>query len=208
MRKRHFLTTSFCAICLSALALVTGSGLTLSAQVSSVADANTVFRLRIRSDRPSYEVGVNIPIHVEVINVSSQEVFVGRNLWMNFSPSRVTLFVTRIDGPNNVPGEGGAADGVGPSGDLTQAMMNWVVLLPPGYSYGATTGLQKNLKPGTYKVRALFRSSGIDTNSFYNPLVQHPDELEKFRAQNWKGEVYSNDLTIRIVAQGAGQAPK
>jgi hypothetical protein len=187
---------------------VTCSGLTLSAQVRSVADENTVFRPRIRSDGASYEVGVNVPIHVEVINVSSHEVFVGRNLWMNFSPSRVTLFVIRIDGPNNVPGEGGAADGVGPSGDFTQAMMNWIVLLPPGYSYGATTGLQKNLKPGTYKVRALFRSAGIDTDSFYNPLVQHPDELEKFRAQNWKGEVYSNSLTIRIVAQGAGQSPK
>lgn len=57
------------------------------------------------------------------------------------------------------------------------------------------------LIPGLYKVRAIFESRGIDTNTYFNPLLGNAKELEGLRPQDWKGLIRSNELTIRIVAR-------
>ncbi len=68
-------------------------------------------------------------------------------------------------------------------------------LLSPGYSEASTTVLRL----GFYKLRAVFRSDSIDSGSFYIPLMNHPEELEKFRSQKWKRNIASNELTIRML---------
>ena len=152
--------------------------------------------------------GDSIPIHAEITNVSSHDLLIGRNLWMNDSPSHITLFVTPTGSSNTMPGESGAVDGLGPGQNLAKSMLDWFLLLAPGNSYGAGAGLLRDLGIGTYKVRAIFESSGIDSDSRYNPLRLHPEELEKFRAQNWEGIIVSNDLTFRIVPRsGNSDAP-
>ena len=163
---------------------------------------SAVLRLKIWTEdrKHAYAERYKIPIHIELTNVTSRDVFIGRDVWSNIYPSHVTLIVMPTDG-HAMTGEAGNVDGLGLSDDLAKAMLNCCFLLPPGNSYGSTSALRQDLAPGTYKVRAVFESEGIESGSFYNPLLNHPQELEKFRSQNWKGIVVSNDLTVRIVSR-------
>ncbi|MGA7917815.1 MAG: hypothetical protein WCA00_21445 [Candidatus Acidiferrales bacterium] len=199
----------FCVFC--ALSLVS-CVLAKFAQAGGRNDEGTVLELKIWTEggRHTYAERETIPLHAEITNVSSHDVLVGRNLWTNVSPSRVEVSVIPTDGHAMI-GESGAVDGPPPNDDLTKAMLNWVLLLSSGYSFGSVTTLRSDLAPGSYKVRAVFTSDGIDSGSFYNPLLHHPDEAEKFRPQSWKGDIASNELTIRIVARNhkvPGQLPQ
>jgi hypothetical protein len=199
MRKISSLAHRSWVVPFSFLLISSFNQVSVSVQTGTEKSGAEVLRLRIRTDHLTYGLGAKIPIHVEITNLSGQDVIVGRDLWMNFSPSRVSLFVTRADGHADGAGEAGAADVRPQTDDLAKDILNWVILLSPGYSYGASTELQKDLRIGVYKVRALFESSGIDYDSIDNPLLHHPQEMEKFRSKSWKGDVTSNELTITIV---------
>jgi hypothetical protein len=172
------------------------------AQGKPTGDEDAVLNLKIRTEDAQrvYTERERIRIRVELTNVSSRDVFLGKDMWSWISPSRVTMSVAPADG-HAMTGEEGAADGLAPNHNLAWAILNWCFLLSSGYSYASTTVLRSDLTPGTYKVRALFESRGIDSDSFYNPLLNHPEELEKLRSQNWKGIVASNELTIKIVSR-------
>lgn len=203
MRKRSRVISNVGIYCLCVVTLWS-CALPAFAQANGGKNERNVLQLRIWTERTSdsYPEKEKIPLHVELVNVGSHGVLIGRDLWTNVSPSRLTVTVIPSDG-HAVSGESGAADAPAPNDDLTKAMLNWMILLSPGYSYGSTTALRADLTPGTYKVRAVFTSEGLDSGSFYNPLLKQPEEKEKFAAQNWKGEVSSNELTIRIVARTA-----
>jgi hypothetical protein len=190
---------------LCALTIWIGRGIGF-AQTNKQPSQGTVLNLKISTDqgRLTYEQGHRIPVNVQLTNVGSHAVFVGRDLWIKPSPSRVTIIVTPTDG-HTMSGEAGAADGLAPSDDLATEMLKLWVLLSPGYSYGTMTALRSDLSIGTYKVRALFSSEGVDFDSLYNPLAHHPEEMAKFHAESWKGDIGSNELRIRIVASKAAQ---
>ena len=57
------------------------------------------------------------------------------------------------------------------------------------------------LIPGTYQVKAIFESSGVDSNTYLNPLLGNPEELAAFLPGNWKGLLTSKVLTITIVGE-------
>jgi hypothetical protein len=125
-------------------------------------------------------------------------------MWTNASPSRVRLSITPTDG-HNISGIETAMDGVPDFQDVPKAVLNWCISLPPGYSYESDTMVQSfvdgtGLTPGLYRVRAVFESSGIRADTYFNPLLGNPKDLEDLRDQDWKGVVGSNELAIRIVA--------
>lgn len=174
-----------------------------------------VLQLKIWSDEKVYLLREVIPIHVELSNISDHDVFVGKDLWTNASPSRVTLSVTPLDG-HAMRGIESAADGLAPGAfdDLPRAVLRWCLLLPPGYSYSSTTRVgnyvePEDLIPGSYKVRGVYESFGIDSNTYFNPLLGHPEELERLRSESWKGVLGSNEIVIRIAAAPvrAGRRP-
>lgn len=176
---------------------------------------HTVLQLRIWSDKKVYLLQEGIPIHVELSNISDHDVFVGKDLWMNASPSRVTLSVTPLDG-HAMRGIEFAVDGLAPGAfdDFPRAVLRWCFLLPPGYSYSSTTQIgghvePEDLTPGSYKVRVVYESLGIDSNTYFNPLLGHPEELERLRPESWKGVIGSNEIVIRIAAAPvrAGRRP-
>lgn len=174
-------------------------------QSTNVNDETGVLQLTILTDKKVYAEGDNIPIHAQVTNVSRRDVFIGRDMWTNASPSHTWLAITAIDG-HKFGGVAGAADIWSPMDDLPREVLRWCILLPPGYSYGSNTFVQSfaradGLIPGAYKVRAIFESRGIDANIYFNPLLGNAKELEGLRAQDWKGQIRSNELTIRIVAR-------
>jgi hypothetical protein len=168
-------------------------------------DESIVLQLAIQTDKKTYTQGNRIPIHVQLTNVSRRNVIVGRDMWTNASPSNVQLSVLAVDG-HTFGGFGGAVDGVPSFDGLPKAVLQWCISLPPGYSYGSETTVQNfaqesGLTPGLYKVRASFESRGIDANIYFNPLLGNVKELEGLRAQDWKGVIGSNELTIKIVAR-------
>jgi len=174
-------------------------------QSTKVTDESIVLQLAIQTNKKTYIQGDLIPIHVQLTNVSRRNVIVGRDMWTNASPSNVQLSVRAVDG-HTFGGFGGAVDGPQSFDDLPKAVLQWCVSLPPQYSYGSETSVQNfaqesGLIPGLYKVRASFESRGIDANIYFNPLLGNVKELEGLRAQDWKGVIGSNELTIRIVAR-------
>ena len=124
-------------------------------------------------------------------------------MWTNASPSRVRLSITPADG-HSINGSEWAVDGAPTFQSLPKAVLNWCILLPPGYSYESDTTLQRfveksGLTPGLYRVRAVFESGGISADTYFNPLLNKAQELEQLREQDWKGVRGSNALTIRII---------
>jgi hypothetical protein len=174
-----------------------------SSQMVKAKNEPAVLQLTIQTDKTHYPKGSNVPVHVRVTNVSRRDVIVGRDMWTNASPSRVRLAITPSDG-HSISGIQGAVDGASAFRGLSKAVLNWCILLPPGYSYESDTTLQSfvdgsGLTPGLYRVRAVFESAGIDADTYFNPLLDKPKDLEQLRDQDWKGVVGSNELTIRIV---------
>lgn len=185
--------------CVVLVIVVVGSGYS---QTTGSDNQSIEFRLRIQTDRRAYSQGDEIPIHVSLTNVSRRNIIVGRDLWLNDSPSRVTLFVTALDG-HSFEGLESAVDGIMDFHDLPKSVLSWCISLPPGYSYGSDTSVQsfvdrKGLIPGMYRVKADFESSGIEAQTYFNPLLGNKNELDALRNQDWKGTILSNELNIKI----------
>ena len=176
-----------------------------ASQNANVHDESDVLQLTIQTDKKVYTEENNIPIHAQVTNVSRRDVFIGREMWTNDSPSHAWLAITAVDG-HHFEGLAGAVDIVAAIDDLPREVLRGCISLPPGHSYGSNTFVQNyaqaaGLIPGLYKVRAIFESRGIDANTYFNPLLGNAKELEGLRPQDWKGLIQSNELTIRIVAR-------
>jgi len=188
--------------CLCALVLASFFPPT-SSQTVKANDQPAVLRLTIQTDKTQYLQGSDIPVHVRITNVSRRDVIVGRDMWTNASPSRVRLSITPADG-HSINGIQGAVDGAPAFHSLPKAVLNWCILLAPGYSYESDTTFQNfvdrsALTPGLYRVRAVFESAGIDADTYFNPLLSKTKDLEQLRDQDWKGVVGSNELTTKIV---------
>jgi hypothetical protein len=166
-----------------------------------------VLNLKISSDRLTYVQGDDIRIQIQLQNISRRDIFVGRDLWTNASPSHVTLSVIPINGHKLGGGLVGFVDGIPAHAwdDFPKALLAWGFLLPPGYSFGTTTLLPgaAEFAPGIYKVRAIYSSFGIDTRAHINPLLTNPAELANLMPFSWQGEANSNELRIKIVKRAA-----
>jgi hypothetical protein len=57
-----------------------------------------------------------------------------------------------------------------------------------------------DLTPGSYKIRAVYESFGVDTDNYMNPLLGHPKEIARLQSESWKGVIGSNEIVIGIVA--------
>jgi hypothetical protein len=191
------------------IAVLTSIRVPVEAQTPSATNETSVFRLKIWTDQKSYSAQKDFPIHVELTNVSNHDVYVGKDLWTNASPSRVTIAVMPLNG-HAIQSWASAVDGVPDFSDFPKALLKWCFSLPPGYSYGSVTYIgvhvsTTDLIPGSYRIRGTYESSGIDANTYFNPLLGHPAELEQLRPESWKGIVGSNELIIKIVAPKAKQ---
>ena len=199
---RNYLVVVLQISCLCGLVLVSFYP-PASSQMVNAQDEPAVLQLTIQTEKTRYSQGSNIPVHVKLTNVSRRDVVVGRDMWTNASPSRVRLSITPADG-HSINGSEWAVDGAPTFQSLPKAVLNWCILLPPGYSYESDTTLQRfveksGLIPGLYRVRAVFESGGISADTYFNPLLNKAQELEQLREQDWKGVLGSNALTIRII---------
>ncbi len=169
--------------------------------------AATVLRVRVSTDRGTYVTNSDIPISVQITNVGSRDILVGRDLLRNTSPSQLRFYVTAGDG-HALSYQRSVVDGLPAHAldDLPRAVLRWCLALDPGYSYGLTIPLQEvvvasDLTPGVYGVHVEYLSSGIDANTYFNPLLGHPDELARLLTESWKGRISSNKITFRIVPE-------
>jgi hypothetical protein len=163
-----------------------------------------VLRVRISTGQNIYKKNADVPLFVEITNVGSSDILIGRDLLSNASPSQVRFYVTPEDG-HALSYHLGAVDGLPAHAldDLPRAVLRWCLVLEPDYSYGVTIPLQavvvaSGLVPGIYHVHVEYLSSGMDANTYFNPLLGHPDELARFLTESWKGHISSNKITFRI----------
>jgi hypothetical protein len=162
-------------------------------------------RLKIWLETPTYSVGDEIPVHVQVTNVGNDSVLIGNEMiWGALSPSRIEFNVVPDDG-HDLTYQRGATDvpTSHASEDLASAALRWCLLLSPGYSYSATAPLLQfvpKLSRGVYKIRARYISSGVEADKYFNPLLSHPEVLAALRSESWKGEISSNAITVKIVS--------
>jgi hypothetical protein len=161
--------------------------------------------LRISTARHTYKNNSEIPISVQITNIGSRNILVGRDLLRNTSPSQLAFYVTPAD-RHALSYEHSVVDGLPAHAldDLPSAILRWCLSLQPGYSYGVTIPLDdvvvaSGLTPGVYHVHVEYISSGIDENTYFNPLLGHPDELAHFLDDGWKGRISSNKITFKIV---------
>lgn len=206
MSKRNRKSVTARAICFS-LVMLAGLPLPGLAQARNAKTKAPPLRLRIWTERKIFKQEERIPIHVELENVSQHDVFIGRDLWTNASPSRVKLFVVLSDG-RDVSGRNAAAEELPEPAakNFADALLKWSVLLPAGYSYSSAATLQEfvsasDLVPGTYKVDAQYSSAGVKADTEFNPLRDHPDEQAKLQAEDWTGQISAHTITIRIIAK-------
>lgn len=205
MHDHESLWNRFRIFCFCLLAFTLAS-IVIEAQTTAEKKVDNTLQLKIWTDRHAYTQNGEIPVHLQLTNISSHDVFIGRELWAGNSFSRVELDVEPRDG-HALSYMQSAVDGLPPHpfDDLPKAVLNWCLSLPPGYSYGVTTPLQQfvnpsGLLPGVYRVSAQYVSSGIDADKYFNPLLGHPDELTKLMSESWSGRIASNVITIRIIA--------
>lgn len=190
------------------LLLCCGLGLWVSAMVAHAQSpfqqkTDGPLRLEISSSRQTYTQGEAIPIRVEISNVSSHDVLIGRDMWGIGSPSRTALHVTARDGHHMNYLDSRAENLPSPVEDLSRAVLKWCMFLPPGYHYSTSISLQafvtsSDLVPGTYNVRAQYSTSGVDAKLYFNPLLEHPEELATLKSESWSGEITSNEVKITI----------
>jgi hypothetical protein len=180
---------------------------TLVAQSDDVTHNLPPLELTISTDHKIYTTVDEIPIHIQLKNTSEREVFVGRDLWSNASAGCVTVTIMDLSGRPQT-GIMTAVDGLRPNASLVQLpkeVLRWGLLLPPGFSYGydrkATDYVEwSDLLPGSYKVTAAYESRGVDADNYMNPFLAHPDVVATLQEQNWKGQIASNQLIVRIVS--------
>ncbi|MFY9751505.1 MAG: hypothetical protein WAJ92_02610, partial [Candidatus Acidiferrales bacterium] len=194
---------------LTLCALVIAIPVSLAAQSTPPTDRVRDLHIRIWLDQASYSEGAVVPVHVQITNASKTDVYLGRNMWTNDSPSRVRLIVIPLD-RHPMKGVENAVDIARPGGveDMPKRILSWCISLPSGYSYSSSTSLQNfvardGLIPGVYKIRAIFESSGLDVNSYFNPFLDHQDQLANLLPNSWKGELKSNEVILKIASDSA-----
>jgi hypothetical protein len=121
----------------------------------------------------------------------------------------VTLAVTPTDGHRmgaiRFAVDYGYPPGARFQDDFAKELLRWCFLLPPQYSYGSVVGVggyvnTADLIPGSYKVRATYKSFGIDANTDLDLLLGYPKETARLQSESWKGVIESNEIIIKIVA--------
>jgi len=204
-KNQNPISASWAYACLFFLILAI-SNVPVVAQAGDPKSEAQVFNLKIWTDRSTYRQGQEVRVHVQLTNISSKEIFVGKDLRTNASPSHLDVYATPLDGRLPSGGVVSAVDGLPPHAfdDFPKAVLNWCFLLPPGYSYGLSTTLRSlvnrsDLTARVYKIRAIYSSFGIDYDVHFNPLLTRPDELTNLLSKSWKGEVESNEIEVRIL---------
>jgi hypothetical protein len=177
------------------------------AQTTGSAHDSAPLELTISTDHKVYTKVDDIAIHVRLRNISNRDVFVGRDIWTCSSSGCVSVRVRSLNGrPLNTWMIVG--DGFPPDASLIQLpkeVLEWGLLLAPGFSYGydakgAGRVEPSEMLPGSYEFSAEYDSRGIEADHYMNPFLAHPDVMATLQEQNWKGQIVSNHLIIRIAA--------
>ncbi len=204
-RNQDIFRKTFHALFRCALVFL-ASTLAVAGQTSSGETVSPALQVKISTDKTTYEQGDQIPISLQITNISHRDVLIGKEIWGSWSPSKIFVYVVADDG-HSIEGIESFADVLSPNAfdDFPRAVLNWCFALPPGYSYGDNfdlTGIvvQSDLVPGSYRVHLEYSSRGVDADTYFNPLLGHPDELAKLRAESWSGKISSNEITLIIVA--------
>jgi hypothetical protein len=93
--------------------------------------------------------------------------------------------------------------------NLSQLDIKWGFLLPGGFSFGTKMSIgASDLSPGTYKISALYSSFGVDMNTHLNPALSSSAVLASLLPFSWKGDVASNEITIRVIGSHQGKQTK
>lgn len=163
--------------------------------------------VRISTSKTVYRVGEPIKITVEIQNLGTEKILVGRSVGLlRSAPFRLSLFLS--DASSKMLHRGSDDSVELPCVDMREMdgeSPKWLVALAPGQSYSVIMDLPheftKELRtPGNYGIGGLYRSFGFLTGGHCGaPRNNDSQNHEISSAQVWKGQTKTPTTWIRLV---------
>jgi len=174
-------------------------------------DSEARISVRISAERPHYQPGEDVRLHVEIWNEGKQNLFVSNNIDDVASNAIATINLTLYDGDQAI-GPGFVIAGDSFSSErasyppLATELPRYWIALPPQHFYGQEVVMlaswySKLSVPGKYRIQGKYRSRGFLARSINNPLLHYADELKQLPYEAWVGDVETNSVWIEVTKE-------
>jgi hypothetical protein len=163
--------------------------------------------LRLLPKRHTVNAGDSLEVTVEIWNVGTKEVFLGKSIDGQSPVSHLSLSLEGGSPNSTGSGVNGASDSLpNPSEPFANTLVKHWIPLPPGAFFGRVVSMDPHLfsqllTPGRYLLKGAFRSVGFPTSpGGMNGLELNPDEAAKLPYPGWKGQADSKPIWIEVVS--------
>lgn len=182
-----------------------------SAQSRRIGQSSELPPISVKISLPNktFEVGEKISVRVEISNIGTTDLFLGRR----FPQIEQWIYALnlRVRDASGIYLQQSVAlppfmKQVDKSEHFCNALVKDWLALPPGYFFGTTITLDPKVydglsKPGRYEVQALYTSMGMEADLYYNRLSLEPDSIKDLPFHSWRGTSSSNSAVFSIVAK-------
>ena len=169
--------------------------------------AKNSIELRLLPKRLTVHAGDSLDVTVEIWNVGTKEVILGKSIDGHSPISHLSLSLEGGSPKSTGPGVNGAADSLpNPNEPFANILVKHWIPLPAGDFFGRVVSMDPHLfpqllTPGRYLLKGNFRSMGFPTSpGGMNGLELNPDEAAKLPYPGWKGQVDSKPTWIEVVS--------
>jgi hypothetical protein len=170
--------------------------------------ADAKISVRISTSRERFHLGDQVLVHIEIRNVSNENLFISKDIESRFSNALAVIRLALYHGNDVVgPTKAAAADSFASERTtyppLARELSRYWIALPPGHFYGGevvmdSSWYERLLVPGKYSIRGTYSSRGFLAQDVNNPLLHYADELQELPYRAWEGQVQTNTLPIEI----------
>jgi len=174
--------------------------------------------VRLIPKRRTIKAGEPLEVRVEIWNVSTQPLFIRKNIFELCGDSPLSL---RLElGPPLKPGtlgHGCAADCLyQPEDSFAKRLLIFWAILPLQDFYGTVVYLDPDTfpqlnTPGRWRLRGTYKSRGDLSSSFCfdpTPLPDNAEQVKRLPYEAWQGQVDTNTIWIEVVRAGSSAAGK
>jgi len=191
---KTFLLISVCAALSSSAKEPTGAVISDDTLIS--VDLSLNGRSTVRS-------GDVLTFSVTIKNNGSRDVFIP--IGLDAVNQRLVMYLqvgSSLEGPLTHVVADSFVDRVKPFASLL--VENWI-LLKPGYRYGTQAIMDAHNYPalnvpGKYRIKAIYRSSGLRGSPESNPLRGWETEIEKLPFKAWEGQVETKSIWVTVLS--------
>jgi len=185
----------------------------LQAQGSSPDKEGQRISVRISISRTRFQLGDDIPVHVEIWNEGERDLFVYKQVACFPSNALAKIDLSFYRGKQVIrPRFSIASDSFSSERSTYPPLVNelpryWIAV-PPHHFYGGEVVMEASWfrlkKPGRYRIQGKYSSRGFLAQDINNPLLHYAQELKQLPYEAWDGSVETNSVWIDV----AGSTPQ